>query len=68
MERITNDEIMEALCDYQWRITSEETVGEYAQSISNMLGCSKKRVLKVIRQEDENISENDNMAKLAGLE
>lgn len=66
-DEVSDEKISEALADYQWQITDSDTVGSYAQSVADKLGCSKEQVLKVIRNENENISENDSMAKVAGL-
>ena len=65
---VTDDEISEALADFEWQITDSTTVGQYAQETADKLGCSKEQVLKVIRQEDPNISEDEKMAKVAGLD
>ena len=65
---VTEEEISEALADYEWQITDSTTVGQYAQETADKLGCSKEQVLKVIRNEDPNIKEDERMAKIAGLD
>ena len=65
---VTDDEISEALADYQWQITDSTTVGQYAQETADKLGCSKEQVLKVILNENPNIREDERMAKVAGLD
>lgn len=67
-DEVTDDEISEALADYQWQITDSTTVGQYAQETADKLGCSKEQVLKVILNENPNIREDERMAKVAGLD
>lgn len=67
-DEVTDDEISEALADYQWQITDSTTVGQYAQETADKLGCSKEQVLKVILNENPNIREDEKMAKVAGLD
>lgn len=66
--KVSDDDISEFLFDNQYQITDSTTVGQYAQETANKLGCSKEQVLKVIRKENPNISENEKMSKIAGLE
>ena len=66
--KVSDDDISEFLFDNQYQITDSTTVGQFAQETANKLGCSKDQVLKVIRKENPNISENEKMSKIAGLE
>ena len=65
----TDEEISEALADYQWQITDKDTVGTYAETIAKHLGTSKQRVLDMIISESPTkINENSKMSVIAGLE
>ena len=65
----TDEQISEALADYQYLITDKDTAGTYAEAVAKNLGTSKQRVLDMIISENpEKINENSKMSVVAGLE
>lgn len=67
-EDVSDDEISEALADYQWQITDKTTVADYARETAEKLGVDKDRVLKMIKSESPDIKDTDKMSIVAGLE
>jgi len=64
---VNEDEISEALADYQYQVTGKTTAGEYAEEVAKKLGTSKEKVFNVIKaQAPEEIKETSNMSNIIG--
>lgn len=62
---VTDEEIAEALGDYEYWVTDKTTVKDYAEQIAKKLGTSPDKVKKVIENEiGVDLGDDENMAKL----
>lgn len=64
-EEVSEEEISEALADYQWMVTDKTKAGQFAQEVADKLGCSKEQVFNVIKQQaPDQIKEDSSMSKI----
>ena len=63
--KVEDWQISEALADFEWQITSETTVGQYAQETADRLGIDKEDVLAMMKKElQKELKEDDNLARI----
>ena len=64
VEGLTDDEIYEALSDYDWQITPNTTAGQYANEIAAKLKLEPSRVMKVLAGMHEGITPESNLSEM----
>lgn len=62
--KVEDWQISEALADFEWQITSETTVGQYAQETADRLGIDKEEVLAIMEKEVGKHGEDENLSKI----
>ena len=62
--KVEDWQISEALADFEWQITSETTVGQYAQETAERLGIDKADVLAIMEKEVGKHGEDENLSKI----
>lgn len=62
--KVEDWQISEALADFEWQITSETTVGQYAQETAERLGIDKEDVLAIMEKEIGKHGEDENLSKI----
>ena len=62
--KVEDWQISEALADFEWQITSETTVGQYAQETAERLNIDKEDVLAIMEKEIGKHGEDENLSKI----